>query len=100
MTDKQRQTSSQSITKMIEQLLERGETALLVTRIGGPEHVGLGTDLDGGYGTEQSPHDLDTIADLRKLDPLLKARGYTEEDLTKIMHGNWLRLFKRAWNRN
>jgi xanthine dehydrogenase accessory factor len=40
MTDKQRQTSSQSITKMIEQLLERGETALLVTRIGGPEHVG------------------------------------------------------------
>jgi len=40
MTDKQRQTSSQSITKMIEQLLERGETALLVTRVGGPEHVG------------------------------------------------------------
>jgi xanthine dehydrogenase accessory factor len=40
MTDKQRQTSSQSITKMIEQLLERGETALLVTRVGGPELVG------------------------------------------------------------
>ena len=40
MTDKQRQTSSDSITKMIEQLLERGETALLVTRVGGPELVG------------------------------------------------------------
>jgi xanthine dehydrogenase accessory factor len=40
MTDKQHQTSSQSITKMIEQLLERGETALLVTRVGGPEPVG------------------------------------------------------------
>ena len=40
MTDKQHQTSSQSITKMIEQLLDRGETALLVTRVGGPEPVG------------------------------------------------------------
>jgi len=40
MSDKQRQTSSQSITKMIEQLLERGETAILVTRVGGPESVG------------------------------------------------------------
>jgi xanthine dehydrogenase accessory factor len=40
MSDKQRQTSSQSITKMIEQLLERGETAILVTRVGGPEPVG------------------------------------------------------------
>ena len=32
---------------------------------GGARHVGIGSDLDGGYGTEQCPHDLDTIADLR-----------------------------------
>ena len=41
MTGKQHQTSSESITKMIEQLLERGETALVVTKVGGPGAVGL-----------------------------------------------------------
>lgn len=52
-------------------------------------HAGIGSDLDGGYGTEQSPHDLDTIADLQKLPELLKARGYTEEDILNIMQRNF-----------
>jgi membrane dipeptidase len=57
-------------------------------------HAAIGSDLDGGYGQEQTPHDLDTIADLRKLDGLLRARGYGEEDVRNIMHGNLLRLFR------
>ena len=60
-------------------------------------HVAIGSDLDGGFGREQSPSDLDTIADLQKLIPRLAHRGYTEEDISSIMHGNWLRLLRSAW---
>jgi membrane dipeptidase len=64
---------------------------------GDSEHVAIGSDLDGGYGREQSPADLDTIADLQKLVDILDARGYREEDINNIMHENWLRLLHRAW---
>ena len=60
-------------------------------------HAGIGSDLDGGYGTEQCPHDLDTIADLQKIAGLLRARGYAETDVEAIMHGNWIRFFTEAW---
>jgi membrane dipeptidase len=62
-------------------------------------NAALGTDLDGGYGREQSPHDLDTIADLQKIPALLEKRGYSVEDVKRIMHGNWLRLFHDAWRK-
>ena len=64
---------------------------------GNSRHVALGTDLDGGFGREQSPADLDTIADLQKLPELLAARGYAADDVAAIMHGNWLRLLRRVW---
>lgn len=64
---------------------------------GNTRHVAIGSDLDGGFGTEQSPEDLDTIADLQGLNPLLQKRGYAEADVKAIFHGNWLRLFERAW---
>lgn len=60
-------------------------------------HIGIGSDLDGGYGREQSPYDLETIADLQNLPPLFKKRGYTEDDIENIMHGNWLRFLRKAW---
>lgn len=59
---------------------------------GNARHAALGTDLDGGFGTEQSPGDMDTIADLQKIPALLRARGYQEVDVQAIMHGNWLRF--------
>ncbi len=59
-------------------------------------HVGIGSDLDGAFGKEQSPFDLDTIADLQKLKPLLENRGYSHTDIANIMHGNWLRMFRKA----
>jgi membrane dipeptidase len=62
-------------------------------------HAAIGSDLDGGYGREQSPADLDTIADLQKLSGLLSARGYSTEDIAAIMHGNWLRLLQRVWGK-
>ena len=64
---------------------------------GSAEHVAIGSDLDGGFGREQSPSDLDTIADLQKLVGILTGRGYTAEEIALIMHGNWLRLLRRAW---
>lgn len=60
-------------------------------------HVGIGTDLDGAFGKEQTPYDLETIADLVKIPALLSKRGYSAADIGNIMHGNWLRLLRRAW---
>lgn len=60
-------------------------------------HVGIGTDLDGAFGKEQSPYDLETIADLQQLPAMLSKRGYGPGDIDNIMHGNWLSLLRRAW---
>jgi membrane dipeptidase len=60
-------------------------------------HVGFGTDLDGLFGTEQSPYDLDTIADMGNFKNILAGRGYTSENISNIFSGNWLRLLKKAW---
>lgn len=62
---------------------------------GNPLHCAIGSDLDGGFGTEQTPRDLDTIADLQKVSPILKSRGYSDSDIAQIFHGNWLRFFSR-----
>ncbi|MEO7214313.1 membrane dipeptidase [Mucilaginibacter sp.] len=60
-------------------------------------HVGMGTDLDGAFGKEQCPYDLETIADLQKVPAILKKRGYTDADIDNMMHGNWLRFLRTAW---
>ena len=64
---------------------------------GSCRHCAIGTDLDGGFGREQSPGDLDTIADLQKLPGLLGQRGYQAADIEKIMSGNFLGMLRRAW---
>lgn len=66
---------------------------------GNAKHVALGTDLDGGYGYEQTPNDLHTIADLQKLTGILARRGYAQKDIEQIAHGNWIRKFRTAWSR-
>ncbi len=64
---------------------------------GSAKHCGIGSDLDGGFGTEQSPQDIDTIADLGKYAPLLARRGYSQADIEGILHGNWIRFLRQAW---
>ncbi len=64
---------------------------------GNARHAAIGSDLDGGFGREQSPGDLNTIADLQKIPALLRKRGYRDPDIEAIMHGNWLRFFQTAW---
>ena len=61
---------------------------------GSTRHSGVGSDLDGGFGIEQCPKDLNTIKDLRRIAGLLENRGYSEADIESIMHGNWLRVVR------
>jgi membrane dipeptidase len=65
---------------------------------GNANHIGIGSDLDGGFGTEQCPMDIASIADLQKIPTLLQKRGYSPQDIEKVMHGNWLRFLKNAWS--
>ncbi|MGC3943299.1 MAG: membrane dipeptidase [Chryseolinea sp.] len=64
---------------------------------GNADHIGIGSDLDGAFGKEQSPVEIETIADLGRIPALLKKRGYTDSDVEKVMHGNWLRFLRKAW---
>jgi membrane dipeptidase len=64
---------------------------------GSAKHCCIGSDLDGGYGREQSPLDMNTIADLQTLVVSLAERGYSQLDIEGIMHGNWIRFFNNAW---
>lgn len=58
-------------------------------------HCCLGTDLDGGFGREQGPSDLDSIADLHRIGDLLSGMGYSPEDLRNILQGNGIRFLNR-----
>ncbi|GAB2771153.1 membrane dipeptidase [Rhabdobacter roseus] len=65
---------------------------------GNARHVGIGSDLDGAFGKEQCPLDLDSIADLQTIPDLLRQRGYTEADIEGIMWRNWVDFLEKAWN--
>lgn len=62
---------------------------------GNSERVMLGSDLDGGFGKEQCPSDLETIADLQKLDHILTQRGYAVQDVENIFYKNGLRFLRK-----
>ncbi len=64
---------------------------------GDSHHAAIGSDLDGGYGQKQCPRDLETIADLQKLAPLLLERGYKHEDVTNLMYLNWVNMLRQNW---
>ena len=64
---------------------------------GNSHHIAIGSDLDGIFGTEQSPWDLNSIADLQKYNDILRRRGYGPDDVQNIFHGNWLRFLRKAW---
>lgn len=63
---------------------------------GDAEHVGFGTDFDGGLGWQHVPHQIDTIADLHLLFPLLSDKGYGDPDLAAIFGKNWLGMLQSA----
>ena len=75
-----------NLNKLIDHMMHICELA------GNANHIGLGTDLDGGYGSEQSPYDVNTIADLQFIPNLLLQRGFNEIEVEKVMHKNWLKF--------
>ena len=65
---------------------------------GNARHCMIGSDLDGAFGREQCPSDVETISDLAKIPDLLRKRGYADEDVRGIMHGNFIRFLRDAWS--
>ncbi len=65
---------------------------------GSADHVGIGSDLDGGFGYADIPAELNSVADLHLIGDRLKERGYDPADVEKIMGGNWVNLLQRAWS--
>lgn len=63
---------------------------------GNANNIALGTDLDGGFGKEQCPSDIETIADLQKVTDLLTRRGYSDADIKGIMHQNWIEKLRSS----
>ena len=63
---------------------------------GSADYVGIGSDFDGGFGSEAAPRELDTSRDLHKIGDELLRRGFSRVDVEKIMGGNWLRILKKA----
>jgi membrane dipeptidase len=63
---------------------------------GDAQHVGLGSDFDGGFGLEMVPAGLDSIADLRFIGGALERSGYQPADVDAILSGNWLRILSRG----
>jgi membrane dipeptidase len=64
-------------------------------KAGNPYHVGFGTDFDGGFGLQHVPPEIDTIADLHKLAPMLENRGYNDRDIDAIFSANWITHLKK-----
>ena len=64
---------------------------------GNAQHSGIGSDLDGAFGTEQTPSDLDSIADLSRVLECLRQRGYSEQALEGIASGNFIEFLRRSW---
>lgn len=63
---------------------------------GDARHVAIGTDFDGGFGWPAVPYEIDTIADLRKIEDRLVQRGYQQDEVQLILNGNWQRVLERG----
>lgn len=63
---------------------------------GNARYVAIGSDLDGAFGREQCPYDLQTIADLQKVPLLLAERGYSAGDIERIASANWIGFMRKV----
>ncbi|PYX69339.1 MAG: membrane dipeptidase, partial [Acidobacteria bacterium] len=65
-----------------------------IAKVAGVDHVGLGSDFDGVSGA--TPQGIDSAADLPKITQALLDRGYSAEDIHKILGGNLMRVFREV----
>jgi membrane dipeptidase len=64
-----------------------------IAKVAGIDHVGLGSDFDG---VTSLPEGMDSVADLPKITQALLQRGYTREQILKILGGNFLRVMREV----
>lgn len=88
------ETTPQAVGLRLERIVDHIDHICQLA--GNALHAGIGSDLDGAFGREQTPQDLDTIADLQRLPEMLRARGYTEVEVENIAHGNFIRFLRNA----
>ena len=91
-----KKTTAESVGLKLERMIDHIDHVCQIA--GNARHSGIGSDLDGAFGREQTPADLDTIADLSRIPAMLKARGYSEEDVASIASGNFVRFLMSAWS--
>ena len=89
------ESTPQSMDVSLKQMIDNIEHVCQLA--GDSLHVGIGTDLDGAFGKEQTPYDLDTIADLQKVPHMLKEKGYLDADIENIMSKNFIDFIRRTW---
>jgi membrane dipeptidase len=87
-------TTPESANLHLDQLVEHIDHYCQLA--GSARHVGIGSDLDGAFGTEQTPLDVNSIADLQRLPALLQTRGYSRADIEGVMSGNFIRFLRGA----
>jgi len=61
---------------------------------GNSKHAGIGSDFDGGFGLQDVPIEINSIADLPLIGELLSQKGYNDGDVMNIMSGNWQRMLQ------
>ena len=62
----------------------------------GPDHVGIGSDLDGGFGTGDAPLEIQSVADLRLIGEALARKGYEDAAVSRILGESWMRVLRQA----
>jgi len=77
----------------IENVLDHAEHMLALV---GPDHIGIGSDLDGGFTPDRAPAGIDSVADLRRIGDGLARRGVDDRAIAKILGGNWMRVLRRT----
>lgn len=60
---------------------------------GSTRHVGLGSDMDGGFSADRLPEGIDSPSGLVRLADALNARNWSDDDIHGFVCGNWLRMF-------
>jgi membrane dipeptidase len=89
------QTTPQSANVTLDTLVNHIDRVCQLA--GSSRHSMIGSDLDGAFGREQCPSDVHTIADLKKLEDVLSARGYSAQDVENIFSANFLRFLRSKW---
>ena len=63
---------------------------------GSCNHVGIGSDFDGGFGAESIPLPMNTIADLKMIGEEIATLGYNVKEINQIMSQNWINVLNRV----